>query len=78
MRVVFYDCSYSSLGVQYLITALRARGHEVVIFFDPSLSKGLPGTGHAFFPLKPSRVSWPYGPKSCAYQGNRIKTLTSP
>ena len=59
MRVVFYDCGYPSLGVQYLITALRARGHDVGLFFDPSLSKDYLGQGiflANFLSLTPHQV----------------------
>jgi len=39
MRVLFYDHGSGSLGVQYLIAVLQARGDEPLLHFDSSLSK---------------------------------------
>ncbi len=38
-RVVFYDNGTSSLGIQYLIAALKQEGHDVQMYFDSSLSR---------------------------------------
>jgi len=39
MRVVFYDCGFGALGVQYLLRVLETAGHDVQVFFDQSFSR---------------------------------------
>ncbi|MBF0518991.1 MAG: B12-binding domain-containing radical SAM protein [Nitrospirae bacterium] len=39
MRVVFYDNGYETFGVQYLISVLKEKGHDVRLFFDSSFAR---------------------------------------
>ncbi|QWR78595.1 B12-binding domain-containing radical SAM protein [Candidatus Magnetomonas plexicatena] len=39
MRVVFYDSGYETFGVQYLISVLKEKGHDVRLFFDSSFAR---------------------------------------
>lgn len=39
MRFLFYNSAASALGIEYLIPALRAEGHDVSLYLDPSLNR---------------------------------------
>ena len=36
-KVAFVYSSSESLGVEYLVSYLRAKGHEAALFYDPQL-----------------------------------------
>lgn len=60
MRLVFYDSSCGSLGVQYLLAGLKARGHDVSLYLDPSASRDYIAQDLAFkrwLSLAPRQVS---------------------
>lgn len=39
MRVVFYDCGFASLGIQYLLRVCKDCGHDVDLFYDNSFAQ---------------------------------------
>lgn len=39
MRFLFYNSAASALGIEYLIPPLKAAGHDVSVYLDPSLNR---------------------------------------